>query len=649
MGIGLILAAAGLLLLLPVGNDGQGLIADPVQRFDSVAVLVTAGVSLLLTSRRPLAFWLVLTIVGSIGYITEQSNPWAPPGWHNRVVLISVVLFAAATLLSAVPAPRSSGAALLLTGVIGGILFLGEQRPGLVPWGDEVHAFLVDAFFLMATVVVVLWLRDRKRSRAGFVLTVSGITAYALEQTSAWAPAGWHNRIAVMAAIAAIIGIVAAIADDVGRKSYGMAFVAGTGWGIGAIVARHQQQWQSYIGPRLAGVLDIVSTGLLVVAVTALVCFTIQVATEALRQFREQEDERNAYRVPEFCIGLILVSGGGFLLAAIALAGLRVFDQNRLGAFGLGLLTVAGLASGFAAGWIALAAAADLGRMASPPRDRYELATFVAESVIDGPRDLGPGPVVAFSGTALLLICAIVFGATPAWLTLGLAGGALVVVGAALSSARFLQELAVRAERDPGLVRLSPTQLWQQQKLASRAVAAGGIGIVLLFLVHSETVPIALRFLLSLAAIAGFVVAASEAPVHLLVALQGTRDDVGWTETKNDRRLRRPTRVALAGLIASVTATVWVTSFPLDTWQRTVLTLTAIAGFCVVFAFGVLAIVTVTETIRTGDRTVAHRAERIAATKGNLYRLLPAPRRAAHDLRPEWDLAEEAFDFEPPR
>ena len=52
---------------------------------------------------------------------------------------------------------------------------------------------------------------------------------------------------------------------------------------------------------------------------------------------------------------------------------------------------------------------------------------------------------------------------------------------------------------------------------------------------------------------------------------------------------------------------------------------------------------------RTGDRTVAHRAERIAATKGNLYRLLPAPRVVEHHLFPEWDIAEEVLDLDPPR
>jgi len=644
MGIGLILSVAGLILLAPIGHHGRGLIADPALRFDTVAVLLAAGISVLLTSRRPLAFWLVLTIVGSIGYVSERSSPWAPPGWHDRVLLISVVLFAAAALLAAVPAPRTGGPALVLTAAIGGILWLGRHYPSLIGSSTGTRDFLVDAFFALATVVLARWLRAAQRSRAGFVLTAGGIAAYTLEQARPWAPAGWHDRIAVVAAITTIIGITASIADYVVRESYGMAFVAGAGWGLGAVVVRHQQPWQARIGPGVAGVLDIVSVGLLVVAVTALICFAIQVVTEARRQYREEADVVDDNVFAEFGIPMIVLSGGCFLLAGTALTALRVFEQSSAGTFGLCLLVLAGLAAGFAGVWAVLAAVADRRDPAPAPRRIDELPAFLVKTVTIGPGVLGPGPAIAYAGVALLLSCTFVLNTTVAWFTIGLAGGALVVAGATLSCGRLLRRLGEQAATDPGSVRLSERHVREQQALASKAAAAGGAGVVLLFMVRSQVVPTPLRAVLSLLVVAGFVVA-SEAPVQLLVALADKRDEVGWNDAKRDRRLRRPTRLAVAGLILSVAGTIWVTSFDLADWVRAVCTLAAILGFCSAFAFGVFAIVTIVETIRTGDRTVADRARRIATTKDSLFRLLPAPR---CELAPVEEELEALLDLGPP-
>ncbi|MFI6075366.1 hypothetical protein ACIA5C_27780 [Actinoplanes sp. NPDC051343] len=206
MGVGLFLVVAGLILLAPIGPDGQALISDPTHRLDAVAVLLTAGICLLLLSGRPLAFWLVSTLVGSLGYVSEQSNPWAPPGWHGRVVLISIVLFASAMLLAAVPAPETAGPVPVLTVLLGGLLWLGQHRSSLMPWGAGVQAFLVDAFCVLAATVIILWLRLAKRSRAGFVLAVGGVAAFATEQFRPWAPAGWHERVFVISAITMVIG-----------------------------------------------------------------------------------------------------------------------------------------------------------------------------------------------------------------------------------------------------------------------------------------------------------------------------------------------------------------------------------------------------------------------------------------------------------
>lgn len=637
MGIGLILSVAGLILLAPVGNDGQGLVTDPALRLDTAAVLLTVGIGLLLTSRSPLAFWLVFTLVGSIGYVSEQNSPWAPPGWHDRVVLISVVLFAAAMLLAAVPAPQTGGPALMLSALIGGILWLGQRFPSILPWSDGVQAFLVDAFSAVAAVVLALWLRHVKRSRAGFVLTVGGIAAFATEQVRPWAPAGWHDRILLIAMIAALIGVAAAVADYVVRESYGMVFVAGTSWGLAAMVAGHQQPWRARIDPAFAGLLGVVAAGLLVVAVTGLVCFAIQTLTELRRQYREDAngDETEGDLLSAFCTQLIVLSGGGFLLAATAFTTLRAYEQTGLGAFGLGLLVVAGLAAGFAGAGIVLVVAADHRDLTRPPQGLDELRAFVTRAVTVGPHALGPGPAVAYVGVALLLSCTVILNSAAAWFTLGLAGGALVVAGATMSMRTLLRGLGHQAAVHAGSVRLNASQIREQETLASRATAVGGGSVVLLFLVRAEAVPTTLRFVLSILMVLGLVLAA-EAPVHLLVALQGKWDKVGWSDARRDPRLRSPGRVAVAGLVTSVAATVWVTSFDLEDWLRAVLTLAAIVGFCVLFGFGAFAIITVSETIRTGDRTLAHRAERVAVTQGNLYRLLPVPRRAATVPTP-WD------------
>ncbi|MFI6075365.1 hypothetical protein ACIA5C_27775 [Actinoplanes sp. NPDC051343] len=359
-----------------------------------------------------------------------------------------------------------------------------------------------------------------------------------------------------------------------------MVLLFGAGWGIGALAVGHERPGRSQIEPAYAALLKVLGTSLLVVAVTGLICFVIQMVASSIEEYRQDTQGGDTERelLAGFCVQSTIAAGGGVLLGVAALTTLRVYHQNGFTKGGLLLLILAGMGVGFAGIGAALAAAIDHRNLTRLPQNVDEVGAFLVRAATTGPYALGPGPAIIYAGTTLLSSCMFIVNTALAWFTLGLAGGALAVVGATLSVSANLRRLSDRAAAGFSSVRLSVAQVWQQEGLASRATATGGGAVMLLFLVRAELVPTPLRVLLSLLVVSGFVLAA-EAPAPLLVALQSRQGEFSWHDAKSDRRVHTRFRAAATALAASFAATVWVTSFHLDTWVRAVLTLVAIAGF----------------------------------------------------------------------